>query len=116
MTNTATVRAALDRRRARQVTGQVGPVRAWIEGKLARQALELDCTPEEEQSLFGELEERFAHLRAEGRLILYADDAAPLVEELRARDGSSDRALVVRPANLEDVFLATTGTLLWEDE
>jgi lipooligosaccharide transport system ATP-binding protein len=93
-----------------------GSPRELIEGKLARQALELDCTPEEERELFGELEDRFAHLRSDGRLILYADDVAPLVEDLRARDRGEDRALVVRPANLEDVFLATTGTLLWEDE
>src|SRR6266446_5523604 len=44
--------------------------------------------------------------------VLYTDDAAALVAQLRGRDQGDRRALVVRPTNLEDVFLALTGTSL----
>jgi hypothetical protein len=42
----------------------------------------------------------------------YVDRAAPLAERIRQCDGGDRRPLVVRPTHLEDVFLATTGTLL----
>jgi hypothetical protein len=44
--------------------------------------------------------------------VVYGDSVAPLVARLRAQDGGDGRPLVVRPANLEDVFLAATGTSL----
>ena len=46
------------------------------------------------------------------RAFLYADDAAALAEHLRRHDHGDRRPLVVRPTNLEDVFLAVTGTSL----
>jgi hypothetical protein len=46
-------------------------------------------------------------------VVLFADDAAAVLETLRQRGRAGDpSAVVVRPANLEDVFLALTGTAL----
>lgn len=52
-------------------------------------------------------------VRVGDRAFLYADDAAPVVEALR-RTGGERRPLVVRPTNLEDVFLLLTGTNMGE--
>jgi lipooligosaccharide transport system ATP-binding protein len=91
-----------------------GAPRALIEGRLAREAVELDCTPDEEAALLGAPAGDVARVRADGRLMLYAPDARALVERIRAADGGERRPLVVRPTNLEDVFLATTGTRMAE--
>jgi len=81
-----------------------------IAKRLAADALEVDCTPAEEARLLDGF--RVVHrLRAGNRLILYLDDAAGLAEHIRQHAGAR-RPLVVRPTNLEDVFLALTGTTL----
>ena len=46
--------------------------------------------------------------------MIFAPDVTPLVDHIRRADGGDRRPLIVRPANLEDVFLATTGTHLTE--
>ena len=51
-------------------------------------------------------------LRAGDRLMIYTDDVRPLIERIHQHDGGDRRPVVVRPANLEDVFLAVTGTRL----
>ena len=51
-------------------------------------------------------------LHADRRLMLFAPDAEPVVDWVRARDGGQRRPLVVRPANLEDVFLRVSGAQL----
>ncbi len=76
---------------------------------LSREAIELECTPEEESRL---LEAGVRRLRAGSRVFAYADSVAPLIERIRRVDGGDARPLVARPTNLEDVFLATTGTRL----
>jgi lipooligosaccharide transport system ATP-binding protein len=86
-----------------------GAPRALIDEHLSREALELDCTPEEEARLFAGTGQ---HLRSGQRLVLYADSVAPLIERVRRGDGGDLRPLIVRPTNLEDVFLAVTGTRL----
>ena len=53
-------------------------------------------------------------LRSGPRLFVFAAEAAPLVEQLRKLQGGDKRPFVARPANLEDLFLATTGTKLEE--
>jgi lipooligosaccharide transport system ATP-binding protein len=87
-----------------------GAPRALIDERLAREAVELDCTPEEEQRLFDAAS--WQRLRSGRRLVLYADSAVPLVERIRRGDGGDLRPLIVRPTNLEDVFLAVTGATL----
>ena len=47
--------------------------------------------------------------------MLFCDDAGKLLERVRHRAmlrGEDHLAVVVRPTNLEDVFLAKTGTRL----
>jgi lipooligosaccharide transport system ATP-binding protein len=77
---------------------------------LAQEAVELDCSPEEESALLNGFGLPLHHLRAGGRIMIYLNDATPLIELIRDRDQGDRRALVVRPTNLEDVFLALTGT------
>jgi lipooligosaccharide transport system ATP-binding protein len=89
-----------------------GTPRALIEERLAREAVELDLSPDEEERLFAGFEGARLRLRAGRRLVLYTDDAVALVRWIHASDGGDLRPLVVRPANLEDVFLAVTGTQL----
>jgi len=80
-----------------------------IAAHLAPEAVELDCTPEEEAAIAAAANGA-RRLRVGRRVTFSLDDAAPLVERLRAADHR--RPLVVRPTNLEDVFLALTGTTL----
>jgi lipooligosaccharide transport system ATP-binding protein len=79
---------------------------------LAREAVELDCSVAEEPVLLDRMAVGPHRLRVGRRLMLYLDDATRLVEQVRRRDGGDRRELVVRPTNLEDVFLALTGTSL----
>jgi len=81
-----------------------------IAAHLARDAVEIDCTPEEEAALADGARRSARRLRVGRRVTFYLDDAAPLAERVRAADHR--RPLVVRPTNLEDVFLALTGTSL----
>ena len=89
-----------------------GAPRELIVAHLARDAVELDCTGAEETRLLAGAGPVKTRLRAGRRLVLFADDAAPLITHIHARDGGDHRPLVSRPANLEDVFLLLTGTQL----
>ncbi|MBI1818462.1 MAG: ABC transporter ATP-binding protein [Deltaproteobacteria bacterium] len=89
-----------------------GAPAALITTHLAREAVEVDCAPSEEAALFDGIRTPSRRVRAGNRLMLYLDDATGLAEHIRRRDGGDQRALVVRPANLEDVFLKLTGTSL----
>jgi len=91
-----------------------GVPKALIEERLGREAVELDCKPSEESGLLEGLHGSFRHLRSGDRLMLYADDVTPVVERVHAADGGDRRSLILRPANLEDVFLSFTGTQLEE--
>ncbi|MBH63083.1 MAG: hypothetical protein CL569_11695 [Alphaproteobacteria bacterium] len=53
-------------------------------------------------------------LRAGNRLMVFTDDTSPIIERVHACDDGGQRPFVVRPANLEDVFLSLTGTQLRE--
>jgi lipooligosaccharide transport system ATP-binding protein len=83
-----------------------------IATQLAPKAIEFDCTPAEEAMLLDGFVRSSRRLRAGGRLFLFVDDATPVIEYLRRHDHGDRRSLVVRPTNLEDVFLALTGTSL----
>jgi lipooligosaccharide transport system ATP-binding protein len=85
---------------------------ALIREHLALQALELDLPVAEQATSLAELH-GVRRLRSGNRVVLFADDAAAVLETLRQRGRAGDpSAVVVRPANLEDVFLALTGTAL----
>jgi hypothetical protein len=51
-------------------------------------------------------------LRVGKRLMLYLGDATDLIEHVRSRDQGDRRPIIVRPTNLEDVYLSLTGTSL----
>lgn len=83
---------------------------------LAPETAEFDCAPEEESALFSGLSRPLRRLRVGRRVMIYLDDATSLIDHIRHRDQGDRRALVVRPTNLEDVFLALTGTRLEGEE
>jgi lipooligosaccharide transport system ATP-binding protein len=89
-----------------------GAPAALVQEHLAGEALELDLDEEGEAALFAGLATLPRRLRAGRRLFVYDEDVRPHVERIRQRDGGERRPLVVRPTNLEDVFLALTGTSL----
>ncbi len=91
-----------------------GAPRALIADRLAPEAVEFDCPADEEPRLLAALPAPPLRLRAGSRLMLYADDAAPLIDAIRRFDGGDRRPLIARPANLEDVFLSVTGASLEE--
>jgi hypothetical protein len=73
--------------------------------------VELDCAPTEESALLnGVAPER--RLRVGRRLMIYVDDATNLIDQVRRHDEGDRRPLIVRPTNLEDVFLSLTGASL----
>jgi hypothetical protein len=79
---------------------------------LAPETVEFDCMPGEERSLLDGFTGAIRRLRIGQRLMLYVEDASPLIERIRLYDQGDRRPVVVRPTNLEDVFLALTGTSL----
>jgi lipooligosaccharide transport system ATP-binding protein len=89
-----------------------GTPRALIRDVLAPEALELELAAADEARLLGELH-GVRRVRSGSRLVFYVVDAAALLETLRHRSGGAEHpGLIVRPTNLEDVFLALTGTSL----
>jgi hypothetical protein len=82
---------------------------------MAHEAVEFDCTAEEEAALLDGTPTPHHPLRIGRRLIVHLDDPTPLVERLHQRDPDDQRTLIVRPSNLEDVFLQLTGTSLESD-
>jgi lipooligosaccharide transport system ATP-binding protein len=85
-----------------------------IRDVLAPETLELDLEPEDERLLLGEVNAA-SRVRSGRRLMLYVDDAGALLETVRHRHGSAGEghlAAIVRPTNLEDVFLRLTGASL----
>jgi lipooligosaccharide transport system ATP-binding protein len=86
-----------------------------IASLLARETVEFDCTPREEDFFLDGIPPPEHRLRAGRRLMIYLDDATALAAHVRQRDPDDARSLVVRPTNLEDVFLSLTGTNLeWQ--
>ena len=82
-----------------------------ITTRLAPETVEFDCTPNEEAALLdGVASDR--RLRVGRRLMLYLDDATDLIEQIRRHDEGDRRSIIVRPTNLEDVYLSLTGTSL----
>jgi lipooligosaccharide transport system ATP-binding protein len=89
-----------------------GPPLRLIAEHLAPQAVEFDCDPGEEVELIDGVSAPHHRLRSGRRLMLYVDDGSPLVDRIHQHDPTNRRGLVVRPTNLEDVFLRLTGTSL----
>ncbi len=83
-----------------------------IESHLAPEAVEFDCTPAEQARMLDGAP--WQRLRSGNRLFVYTEEVSAVVERVHHYDGGDRRPLIIRSANLEDVFLATTGTQLEE--
>ncbi len=90
-----------------------GSPRDLIARHLAAETLELECDEATEAALLSDSGE-LRKMRAGNRLMVYVDDAASLLERVHGLGGTARP--VVRPTNLEDVFLAITGTRIEEAE
>jgi lipooligosaccharide transport system ATP-binding protein len=89
-----------------------GSPAALIDAHVGREAFEADCSEAEQQQLLDGTA-GYRTLRSGTRLIVYgANLATVLLPRWQALVGT--RLSVIRPANLEDVFLAETGLLLRE--
>jgi lipooligosaccharide transport system ATP-binding protein len=88
----------------------VGSPAELIQRHVEPVAVELDCAVEDEAEFLAATGGP-KHLRSGNRLLVYLADAEPLLTRL-GHDESRRRSVIVRPANLEDVFLALTGTRL----
>jgi len=77
---------------------------------LAPQTLELELGEERAAALRQRLR-GVRELRAGPRLMLFSEDAPALLDRVRSLEREL-RGVVVRPTNLEDLFLALTGTAL----
>ena len=87
-----------------------GAPKALVAEHLAPETLELEISLEGAERLRPHL--RGVHeLRAGPRVMLYVEDATALLDTVRGIE-PEPRGVVVRPTNLEDVFLALTGTRL----
>ena len=83
-----------------------------IAERLAPETVEFDCTPQEEAALLDGFVRSGRQLRIGQRLMLYVDDASQLIDRIRRYDQGDRRPIIVRPTNLEDVFLSLTGASL----
>ncbi len=83
-----------------------------IAERLAPETVEFDCTPQEEAALLDGFVRSGRQLRIGQRLMLYVDDATQLIDRIRRYDQGDRRPIIVRPTNLEDVFLSLTGASL----
>ena len=86
-----------------------------IANRLEPETVEFDCTSQEEVALLDGFVPADRRLRVGQRLMLYVNDAGRLIERIRRHDRGDRRAIIVRPTNLEDVFLSLTGTSLERD-
>jgi len=86
-----------------------------IRKHLAPDVLEIDVPAARQGALLAELGDPI-HLRVGERLMIYADDAAALLERVRHLGGvrGAEAHPILRRTNLEDVFLRITGARLEE--
>ncbi len=89
-----------------------GSPRELIRRHLAEEALEVDCDGATETTLLAGYD-GVQRQRVGSRLIVYLQDAAPLLERVHQIHDGAVRP-IVRPTNLEDVFLALTGVRIDE--
>ncbi len=85
---------------------------AELIGMLGAETVEFDCSPEEETTLLDGFVPATRRIRIGQRLMIFLENTTGLVQEIRSRDHGDRRPIVVRPTNLEDVFLSLTGTSL----
>ena len=86
-----------------------GNPRELVLDHLDREAVEVECDEAGLASLLDGVDARVVAVRSGRRTTLHTADAAALAVRLRDCDGGDRRPLVVRPSNLEDLFLHLTG-------
>ncbi len=79
---------------------------------LHRQAIEIDCSSEDAERLRPRLPEHTRIIRAGGRSILFVDEAESVLSILDSAGVDEIHGRIIRPTNLEDLFLHLTGTSL----
>jgi lipooligosaccharide transport system ATP-binding protein len=87
-----------------------GSPRELIREVLAVETLEVELPAGRHTAVLGRLSGVRA-LRTGAHLLLYAKDATSLLETVRSAEPEA-KLVAIRPTNLEDVFLALTGTKL----
>jgi hypothetical protein len=87
----------------------VGAPRELVLGHLAAEAVEIEGDDAEVTRLLSLFAPRVIAVRSGRRTTLHSSDAAALAAHVREHDGGDHRPVVVRPSNLEDVFLHLTG-------
>ncbi|MFN2425556.1 MAG: ABC transporter ATP-binding protein [Candidatus Binatia bacterium] len=86
----------------------IGEPRELVRQHLAHEAVEIEEDDSVVAGMLAGFAERVVRVRSGRRTTLHSMDAAALAAHLREH-GGDHRALVVRPSNLEDVFLHLTG-------
>lgn len=89
-----------------------GPPQELILRYLARETVEIEATPEEEYALLRQFDEVPQLYRAGNRTMIYLDHPERFLDRIRDLGRSDWGAVIVRPTNLEDVFLTLTGATL----
>jgi lipooligosaccharide transport system ATP-binding protein len=79
---------------------------------LAAETIELDCSIGEEAALLNGFAADAQSVRIGQRLMIYLEDTSGLIDHIRHSDHGDRRPIIVRPTNLEDVYLSLTGTSL----
>jgi lipooligosaccharide transport system ATP-binding protein len=79
---------------------------------LAAETIELDCSVEEEAVLINGFVANAQRVRIGQRLMIYLEDTTGFIDYIRSGDHGDRRPIIVRPTNLEDVYLSLTGTSL----
>ena len=79
---------------------------------LAAETIELDCSIEEEAALLNGFAANAQRVRIGQRLMVYLEDTTGFIDYIRSSDHGDRRPIIVRPTNLEDVYLSLTGTSL----
>ena len=79
---------------------------------LAAETIELDCSIEEEAALLNGFAADAQRVRIGQRLMIYLEDTTGFIDYIRSSDHGDRRPIIVRPTNLEDVYLSLTGTSL----
>jgi lipooligosaccharide transport system ATP-binding protein len=96
---------------AGKVIGEGAPAEL-ISTRLAPETVEFDATEGEESALLDGFHRSAYRLRVGDRVMFYLDDATAFIDHIRDVDQGERRPVIVRPTNLEDVFLSLTGTSL----
>jgi len=87
----------------------IGNPRELVLDHLAAEAVEIESDAAGLRRLLEGYDSRTVAVQSGRHATLHTADAAALAAHLRSRDGGERRSMVIRPSNLEDLFLHLTG-------